>query len=238
MAAERGLPVATQGREPGDLLRRRQRLSRLHAALCRRHRARRATAGADPRRVRRAGWRARGAGVLHRRPAQGPGHLLARAAARPAAGRRAATRVDRRRRRAARRDGVHCARDDLDIGHARPPGRSPRWSRLRYKAPPAPATVTPLGDGRAEVRCDEPLRAITPGQAAVFYGGPEGDEALGGGLIETDPSRQRASGVRRGPRRRNRRRRGAARYNGPGVTTALSPCTHRRRRLMYSRSSP
>ena len=33
MAAERGLPVATQGREPGDLLRRRQRLSRLHAPL-------------------------------------------------------------------------------------------------------------------------------------------------------------------------------------------------------------
>jgi tRNA U34 2-thiouridine synthase MnmA/TrmU len=25
---------------------------------------------------------------------------------------------------------------------------------------------------------------VTPGQAAVFYGGAEGDETLGGGLIE------------------------------------------------------
>jgi tRNA-specific 2-thiouridylase len=56
--------------------------------------------------------------------------------------------------------------------------------KLRYKAPLVGATITPLADGRAEVRLDQPARAITPGQAAVFYGGAEGDEALGGGLIE------------------------------------------------------
>lgn len=56
--------------------------------------------------------------------------------------------------------------------------------KLRYKAPLVGATVTPLAEGRAEVRLDVAAQAVTPGQAAVFYGGVEGDEALGGGIIE------------------------------------------------------
>ncbi|HEX8996557.1 MAG TPA: tRNA 2-thiouridine(34) synthase MnmA [Ktedonobacterales bacterium] len=56
--------------------------------------------------------------------------------------------------------------------------------KLRYKAPLVAATVTPLSDGHAEVRLNQPARAITPGQAAVFYGGVEGDETLGGGIIQ------------------------------------------------------
>ena len=56
--------------------------------------------------------------------------------------------------------------------------------KVRYKAAPVPATVTPLADGRAQVRLSQPLRAITPSQAAVFYGGDNWETVLGGGLIE------------------------------------------------------
>jgi tRNA-specific 2-thiouridylase len=53
--------------------------------------------------------------------------------------------------------------------------------KIRYKAAPASATVTPLEGNRAEVVFDHRLRDITPGQAAVFY---DGEVCLGGGIIE------------------------------------------------------
>ncbi|MGH9900374.1 MAG: tRNA 2-thiouridine(34) synthase MnmA [Pyrinomonadaceae bacterium] len=52
--------------------------------------------------------------------------------------------------------------------------------RVRYRHTAAPATITPLAEGRVRVTFDEPQRAITPGQATVFY---RGDEVLGGGWI-------------------------------------------------------
>ena len=52
--------------------------------------------------------------------------------------------------------------------------------RVRYRHPEAPATITPLEDDRAYVVFDEPQRAITPGQATVFY---LEDEVIGGGWI-------------------------------------------------------
>jgi tRNA-specific 2-thiouridylase len=52
--------------------------------------------------------------------------------------------------------------------------------RVRYRHTAAPATITPLPDSRARVRFDEPQRAITPGQATVFY---REDDVVGGGWI-------------------------------------------------------
>jgi tRNA-uridine 2-sulfurtransferase len=52
--------------------------------------------------------------------------------------------------------------------------------RVRYRHEPAPALITPLENNRVSVRFDEAQRAITPGQATVFY---HGDEVVGGGWI-------------------------------------------------------
>ncbi len=50
---------------------------------------------------------------------------------------------------------------------------------VRYRAPAVPARIVAVGDG-AEVRFDEPVAAVTPGQRAVFY---DGDAVVGGGTI-------------------------------------------------------
>lgn len=52
--------------------------------------------------------------------------------------------------------------------------------KIRYRHDPAPATIEPSGEASACVRFDEPQRAITPGQAAVFYCG---ETVAGGGWI-------------------------------------------------------
>ena len=56
--------------------------------------------------------------------------------------------------------------------------------RVRYKASEEPALVTPLEGNRVHVALKNPQRAITPGQAAVFYGAEDKDEVLCGGIIE------------------------------------------------------
>ena len=53
--------------------------------------------------------------------------------------------------------------------------------KIRNRHIAAWATLQPLEDGRVEARFDEPQRAVTPGQGAVFY---DGDLVLGGGWIE------------------------------------------------------
>ena len=59
--------------------------------------------------------------------------------------------------------------------------------RVRYRHTAAPATITPMPDNRVQVKFDEPQRAITPGQATVFY---RGDEVVGGGWIVKSTNRK------------------------------------------------
>ena len=56
--------------------------------------------------------------------------------------------------------------------------------RIRYKATEYEALITPVDAERVQVTFSCPQRSITPGQAAVFYGGEDGDEVLCGGIIE------------------------------------------------------
>ncbi|MCW1874498.1 tRNA 2-thiouridine(34) synthase MnmA [Erwinia sp. INIA-01] len=53
--------------------------------------------------------------------------------------------------------------------------------KTRYRQEDIPCTITPIDDERIEVRFDEPVAAVTPGQSAVFY---LDEVCLGGGIIE------------------------------------------------------
>jgi tRNA-specific 2-thiouridylase len=53
-------------------------------------------------------------------------------------------------------------------------------AKIRYNHPGAAATISPLENNRVKVKLHSPQRAITPGQAAVFY---QDDLVVGGGWI-------------------------------------------------------
>jgi tRNA-specific 2-thiouridylase len=73
------------------------------------------------------------------------------------------------------------ARDVNWLSIPQPGGPIRAHVRIRYRHAEAPATIRPLPDRRVEVCFSAPQRAITPGQAAVFY---DGEVCLGGGWIE------------------------------------------------------
>lgn len=54
--------------------------------------------------------------------------------------------------------------------------------KTRYRQQDIPCTVVAGEDGVARVLFDEPQKAVTPGQSAVFY---DGDVCLGGGIIDS-----------------------------------------------------
>lgn len=55
--------------------------------------------------------------------------------------------------------------------------------QIRYRHEGAPARIIPFGETGAVVCFKSPQRAVTPGQAAVFY---QGDQVLGGGVIRRE----------------------------------------------------
>ena len=66
------------------------------------------------------------------------------------------------------------------IDGAAPRGDMRVEAKIRYRTEPVPASLHITGVGTGEVRFDRPQRAVTPGQAVVFY---QEDRVLGGGTI-------------------------------------------------------
>jgi len=54
--------------------------------------------------------------------------------------------------------------------------------KVRYATPEASATLSPINSTTLHIRFDQPQRALSPGQSAVFY--DNGDRVLGGGIIQ------------------------------------------------------
>lgn len=54
-------------------------------------------------------------------------------------------------------------------------------AKFRYRQKDNKVTVELLEDSKVKVTFHEPIRAVTPGQAVVFY---QGEECLGGGTID------------------------------------------------------
>ena len=71
-----------------------------------------------------------------------------------------------------------------DVGYVsdrEPEGATDITAKIRYKSPETEATLYPNGS-KALARLRQPQRAVTPGQAVVFY---RGNEVLGGGRISS-----------------------------------------------------
>jgi tRNA-specific 2-thiouridylase len=77
-------------------------------------------------------------------------------------------------------DGLLCS--DVNFMAVDGLGGSPMRvnAKVRYNHGGAAATIEEVDGGRVFCRFDAPVRAITPGQAAVFY---DGDVVVGGGVI-------------------------------------------------------
>ena len=67
------------------------------------------------------------------------------------------------------------------IAFARPPRAMRCSAKIRYRNPAVPCTVDAESDGTTHVKFHQQQRAVTPGQAVVFY---DGDCCLGGGWID------------------------------------------------------
>ncbi|WP_040393981.1 tRNA 2-thiouridine(34) synthase MnmA [Effusibacillus pohliae] len=67
------------------------------------------------------------------------------------------------------------------ISGKQPPQPFSCMAKFRYRQPDQAVTVYPHPDGTCDVTFDQPQKAVTPGQAVVFY---QGEVCLGGGIID------------------------------------------------------
>ena len=81
-------------------------------------------------------------------------------------------------------DELYCGRFFAErvnwVSESVPAGELRVSAKIRHRHEPAPATLRPIDEDRVEVIFDTPQRAVTPGQAAVFY---REDEVVAGGWI-------------------------------------------------------
>ncbi|MFA5810747.1 MAG: tRNA 2-thiouridine(34) synthase MnmA [bacterium] len=94
--------------------------------------------------------------------------------------------IERERNRVVLGEDADLMRDELTasgVSWTDPSNAGERDAIVKIRSTHAgvPAKIEIKGQGRVRVKFEEPVRAIAPGQAAVFY---RGDEILGGGWIE------------------------------------------------------
>lgn len=84
-------------------------------------------------------------------------------------------------------DSIECLVSDLNIfSHEKLRDGARIDVKFRYSSLPVPATIQWSGSASMTVRFDVTVRALSPGQSAVFY---LGDRVLGGGIIQALPPR-------------------------------------------------
>lgn len=67
------------------------------------------------------------------------------------------------------------------VSDRRPSGQVSCTAKFRYRQPDVPVTVEMIDETTARVSFSQRVRAVTPGQAVVFY---DGERCLGGGTID------------------------------------------------------
>lgn len=85
-------------------------------------------------------------------------------------------------------DSRECLVSDLNIFSPETLRNAPKIDvKFRYSSPPVPATHRWSGSTSMTIMFDAPVRALSPGQSAVFY---LGDRVLGGGIIQGPTSKK------------------------------------------------